>query len=126
MRSRFRHQRTGSFSLTVNLWALLPPNLSHRMCSWSSSTFEPLHVTKASVPSSSHHFLLSALARSQPLRLRVLAVNERAQAFYRRHGFHEAFRTAERVFMEAKPNPSIERTSQRPLRALCAAAHVER
>jgi hypothetical protein len=23
-------------------------------------------------------------------------------------------------------NPSIERTSQRPLRALCAAAHVER
>ena len=24
------------------------------------------------------------------------------------------------------PNPSIERTSQRPLRALCAAAHVER
>ena len=29
---------------------------------------------------------------------------------------------AERV----SPNPSIERTSQRPLRALCAAAHVER
>ena len=25
-----------------------------------------------------------------------------------------------------RPNPSIERTSQRPLRALCAAAHVER
>jgi hypothetical protein len=24
------------------------------------------------------------------------------------------------------PNPSIERTSQRPLRALCAAAHVKR
>ena len=24
------------------------------------------------------------------------------------------------------PNPFIERTSQRPLRALCAAAHVER
>jgi len=24
-----------------------------------------------------------------------------------------------------RPNPSIERTSQRPLRALCAAAHVE-
>ena len=27
---------------------------------------------------------------------------------------------------EVRPNPSIERTSQRPLRALCAAAHVER
>ena len=26
----------------------------------------------------------------------------------------------------AEPNPSIERTSQRPLRALCTAAHVER
>jgi hypothetical protein len=25
-----------------------------------------------------------------------------------------------------RPNPSIERTSQRPLRALCDAAHVER
>ena len=29
------------------------------------------------------------------------------------------------VFQQAS-NPSIERTSQRPLRALCAAAHVER
>ena len=27
---------------------------------------------------------------------------------------------------QQEPNPSIERTSQRPLRALCAAAHVER
>jgi ribosomal protein S18 acetylase RimI-like enzyme len=43
--------------------------------------------------------------------LRVLAVNTRAQAFYRRHGFRESFRTAERVFMEARPNPSFERTS---------------
>ena len=30
------------------------------------------------------------------------------------------------VFRTVSPNPSIERTSQRPLRALCAAAHVER
>ena len=70
--------------------------------------------------------LRSAALRSQPLRLRVLAANDRAQAFYRRHGFRESSRTPERVFMEARPNPSIERTSQRPLRALCAAAHVER
>jgi ribosomal protein S18 acetylase RimI-like enzyme len=49
--------------------------------------------------------LRSAANRSQPLRLRVLAVNERVQAFYRRHGFREAFRTVERVFMEAKPDP---------------------
>ena len=55
--------------------------------------------------------LRSAASRSQPLRLRVLAVNTRAQAFYRRHGFRESFRTAERVFMEARPNPSFERTS---------------
>ena len=34
-------------------------------------------------------------------------------------------REVERFVREA-PNPSIERTSQRPLRALCAAAHVER
>lgn len=39
----------------------------------------------------------SAAVRSQPLRLRVLAVNIRAQAFYARHGFRESFRTAERV-----------------------------
>jgi hypothetical protein len=30
------------------------------------------------------------------------------------------------LLVSARPNPSIERTSQRPLRALCAAAHVER
>jgi len=54
--------------------------------------------------------LRSAAKRSQPLRLRVLAVNTRAQAFYRRHGFRESFSTAERVFMEARPNPSFERT----------------
>ena len=70
--------------------------------------------------------LRSAAGRSQPLRLRVLAVNTRAQAFYSRHGFRESSRTPERVFMEARPNPSIERTSQRPLRALWSAAHVER
>jgi hypothetical protein len=28
--------------------------------------------------------------------------------------------------LRVSPNPSIERTAQRPLRALCAAAHVER
>ena len=70
--------------------------------------------------------LNTARARAQPLRLRVLAVNTRAQAFYARHGFCESFRTLERVFMEARPNPSIEATSQRPLRALCAAPHVKR
>ena len=47
--------------------------------------------------------LRSAAERAQPLRLRVLAVNTRAQAFCERHGFREAFRTAERVFMEARP-----------------------
>ena len=31
-----------------------------------------------------------------------------------------------RAKLQQAPNPSIERTSQRPLRALCAAAHVER
>ena len=51
---------------------------------------------------------------------------ERAQAFYARHGFREAFRTVERVFMEAKPNPSIERTAKITLRVLSSAAHVER
>ena len=30
------------------------------------------------------------------------------------------------VAHSAAPNPSIERTSQRPLRVLCAAAHVKR
>ena len=70
--------------------------------------------------------LRSAASRSQPLRLRGLAVNSRAQAFYLRHGFRETFRTAERVFMEAKPNPSIERTSSGRLRLPTAAAHVER
>ena len=73
-----------------------------------------------------HSLLAYAASRSQPLRLRVLAVNERAQAFYRRHGFLEASRTTERVFMEARPNPSIERTCQGPLRAPWPAAHVER
>ena len=70
--------------------------------------------------------LRSAANLSQPLRLRVLAINTRAQAFYARHGFHELSRTPERVFMEARPNPSIERTSQRPLRALWSTTHVER
>ncbi len=55
--------------------------------------------------------LRSAESRSQPLRLRVLAVNTRAQAFYRRHGFRESFRTTERVFMEARPGSSIERAT---------------
>ena len=44
----------------------------------------------------------------KPVRLRVLSVNQRAQAFYARHGFRESSRTAERVFMVAKPNP-VER-----------------
>ena len=70
--------------------------------------------------------LACAASRYQPLCLRVLAVNERAQAFYRRHGFLESARTTERVFFEARPNPSIDRTFQRPLRALWPAAHVER
>ena len=70
--------------------------------------------------------LRSAALRSQPLRLRVLAVNKRAQAFYERHGFRETSRTTERVFMEAKPNPSIERTPSSRLRRLTVAAHVER
>jgi ribosomal protein S18 acetylase RimI-like enzyme len=70
--------------------------------------------------------LNAARARAQPLRLRVLAVNTRAQAFYARHGFRESFRTTERVFMEARPNPSIERTSSSRLRLLAAAAHVKR
>jgi GNAT superfamily N-acetyltransferase len=70
--------------------------------------------------------LRSAARRGQPLRLRVLAVNTRAQAFYAQHGFRESFRTAERVFMEARPNPSIERTSSGRLRLLPAAAHVKR
>ena len=38
----------------------------------------------------------------------------------------EPSRPAESHLREKSPNPSIERTSQRPLRALCAAAHVER
>jgi GNAT superfamily N-acetyltransferase len=46
--------------------------------------------------------LRSAAARQQPLRLRVLAVNTRARAFYARHGLREAFRTAERVFMTTR------------------------
>jgi len=70
--------------------------------------------------------LRSAEIRSQPLRLRVLAVNTRAQAFYRRHGFRELFRTVERVFMEARPNPSLERTSSGKLALPAAAAHVKR
>ena len=70
--------------------------------------------------------LRSAAQRSQPLQLRVLAVNVRAQRFYTRHGFRELSRTSARVFMEAKPNPSIERTSSSGLRPLPAAAHVER
>ena len=70
--------------------------------------------------------LRSAALRSQPLRLRVLAVNRRAQAFYERHGFRETSRTPQRVFMEAKPNPSIERTPASRLRRLAVAAHVER
>lgn len=70
--------------------------------------------------------LRSAASRCQPLRLSVLAVNERAQAFYAKHGFYESSRTAERVFMEARPNPSIERTSSGRLRLPAAAAHVER
>ena len=70
--------------------------------------------------------LRSAANRGQPLRLRVLAVNTRAQAFYAQHGFRESFRTAERVFMEARPNPSIERTAKSTLRMLSSAAHVER
>ena len=60
--------------------------------------------------------LRSAAQRDRPLRLRVLAVNTRAQAFYSRHGFREAFRTAERVFMEARPKLSVARTSSSKLR----------
>jgi hypothetical protein len=37
--------------------------------------------------------------------------------------FHSAF--VKELVVQSGPNPSIERTSQRPLRALCAAAHVE-
>ena len=70
--------------------------------------------------------LRSAARRSQPLRLSVLAVNYRAQAFYVKHGFCESSRTAERVFMEARPNPSIERTVKSRLRLLSPAAHVQR
>ena len=46
--------------------------------------------------------LRSAADRNQPLRLRVLSVNTRAQAFYARHGLREAFRTAERVIMTTR------------------------
>jgi ribosomal protein S18 acetylase RimI-like enzyme len=45
-------------------------------------------------------------SHAKPVRLRVLSVNQRAQAFYMRHGFREAFRTVERVFMEARPGSS--------------------
>lgn len=41
-----------------------------------------------------------AEAGGNPLRLRVLAVNVRAQAFYARHGFRVTEKTAERVHME--------------------------
>jgi hypothetical protein len=49
----------------------------------------------------------------------------------RRHAFSasEHNRCSRRecgAVFQQEPNPSIERTSQRPLRALCAAAHVER
>jgi GNAT superfamily N-acetyltransferase len=69
--------------------------------------------------------LKAAAERSQPLRLRVLAVNIRAQAFYIRHGFRESSRTTERVFMEAKPSSYVGRTSSWKLRLRAAAAHVE-
>ena len=49
---------------------------------------------------------------------------------YEQH-LHEAKLSAEvqavrLIAVHMSANPSIERTSQRPLRALCAAAHVER
>lgn len=50
-----------------------------------------------------------AMQRGVPLKLRVLAVNVRAQSFYRRHGFTEDFRTSERVHMSlCAANNSLE------------------
>ena len=44
---------------------------------------------------------------------------------YRSFGATAKSSTHRRQAEPVSPNPSIERTFQRPLRALCAAAHVE-
>jgi hypothetical protein len=69
----------------------------------------------------------------------VLSGNARGLRFYEAAGFRREAGSEKHfeqggaqveevrlVFERMSANPSIERTSQRPLRALCAAAHVER
>jgi len=69
----------------------------------------------------------------------VLSGNARGLRFYEAVGFRREPHSEQKferggaqleevrlLFEHMSANPSIERTSQRPLRALCAAAHVER
>lgn len=48
-------------------------------------------------------------AKDKPLRLRVLAVNARAQSFYLRHGFSIVESTPERIHMERRAQPAPSR-----------------
>jgi hypothetical protein len=66
--------------------------------------------------------------RSSPFITQTGAMNTvlSAAAAKLRHLPSEFRRVALVTVRAPAPNPSIERTSQRPLRALCAAAHVER
>lgn len=54
-------------------------------------------------------------AAERPLRLRILAVNTRAQAFYVRHGFVVTKVDSERIYMElqAKSTGLVETTTRR-------------
>lgn len=59
-----------------------------------------------------HGVLHEAAAVGRRVRLRVLRVNTRAQAFYVRHGFRTVEETPERLFMET-PNIAAERVVRR-------------